>query len=68
MNFIMKNQKMPLLLFLGLLLNVAIAPGVYAASNGDLNRSNAYAIGLLGIVIFGLAIYLALVIMQPEKF
>lgn len=54
--------------FFALLLNVAIAPAVYAASDGTMSRGMAYALGLLGIVIAGLAIYLTWVIVQPERF
>ncbi len=49
-------------------LNLAIAPAVYAAGEGHLSRSAAYALGLLGIVVVGLAIYLGLVIAKPERF
>lgn len=62
------QQKYPLWIFLGLCLNLIIAPAVLAASNGNLDRVNAYAIGLLGLVTLALAVYLFAVILQPERF
>lgn len=56
------------ILLLGLLANAAIAPALYAATGNEITRGTAYALGLLGIVVFGLAAYLATVIVQPEKF
>jgi|GEM_PF-1317300 len=66
-------MKLPLpplsrLLLWGLLLNLAIAPAVYAASNSNLDRSTAYAIGLLLVLVLALAAYLTIVILQPERF
>jgi K+-transporting ATPase KdpF subunit len=62
-----KRPRLPLGLFLALILNVAIAPAIYAATD-ETTRGNAYAIGLLGLVVVGLAVYLALVILKPEQF
>lgn len=62
------NRKFPYLLFAGLLTNAAIAPAVSAASNEAISRSTAYAIGSLVVIVLGLAIYLAFVIIHPEKF
>lgn len=59
---------LPKILLLGLLANAAIAPSLHAATGSDIPRGTAYALGLLGIVVVGLAIYLAAVIVQPEKF
>ncbi|NJK33782.1 MAG: potassium-transporting ATPase subunit F [Oscillatoriales cyanobacterium SM2_2_1] len=56
------------LIFLGLLLNLAIAPALYAANNQTLGRDTAYAIGLLLILVLSLAGYLVWVIVQPERF
>ncbi|MBR8839217.1 MAG: K(+)-transporting ATPase subunit F [Stigonema ocellatum SAG 48.90 = DSM 106950] len=61
-------RSVPLKLFLALSLNVVIAPAVLAASGGTISRVNAYAIGLLGLVTLGLAIYLMMVMLQPERF
>ncbi|MBD1877086.1 potassium-transporting ATPase subunit F [Nodosilinea sp. FACHB-131] len=62
------KPTLPKILLLGLLANAAIAPALYSATGPDIPRGTAYAIGLLGIVVVGLAIYLATVIVQPEKF
>lgn len=62
------KPTLPKILLLVLLVNAAIAPAIYAATGSDLTRGTAYALGLLGIVVVGLAIYLAAVIVQPEKF
>jgi len=63
-----RRQKFPLWIFLGLLLNIVIAPAILANTDGNLTRGNAYALGLLGLVIISLTIYLFFVIFQPEKF
>lgn len=63
-----RRRKYPLWLFLGICANLIIAPAVFAATNGNLDRTNAYAIGLLGIVTLALAVYLFAVILQPERF
>ena len=63
-----RRKRLPVGLLLGLCLNLAIAPAVLAATSGTIERSTAYAIGLLGIVTLGLAIYLVVVIFQPERF
>jgi len=63
-----RRQKFPLWIFLGLCLNLAIAPAVLATTNGSLARGNAYALGLLGLVTLALAVYLFAVILQPERF
>ncbi|MBS0017151.1 ATPase [Limnospira fusiformis CCALA 023] len=62
------KPTLPKILLLGLLLNLAIAPALYAATDQNITRGTAYALGLLGIIVVGLAIYLAIVIVQPEKF
>jgi K+-transporting ATPase KdpF subunit len=54
-------------LFMALCLNLAIAPALYATTE-SLERGNAYALGLLGLVVVGLAVYLTAVILQPERF
>ncbi len=55
-------------LFLAVCLNVVIAPTVMAATGGTFSRLNAYAIGLLLLVTVGLAIYLMMVMLQPQRF
>ncbi|NJL49475.1 MAG: potassium-transporting ATPase subunit F [Leptolyngbyaceae cyanobacterium SM2_5_2] len=54
-------------LFVALCLNLAIAPALYATT-GSLERGNAYALGLLGLAVVALAVYLTAVILQPERF
>lgn len=61
-------RTVPLKLFIALCLNLIVAPAVLAASGGTISRVNAYAIGLLGLVTVGLAIYLMMVMLQPERF
>lgn len=56
-------------LFLALCLNLILAQAVYAAAgDNDITRTNAYAIGLLGLVTVGLAVYLLVVMFQPQRF
>jgi K+-transporting ATPase KdpF subunit len=62
------QQKLPLAIFMGLCVNLLIAPVVYAAADGALERSHAYALGLLGLVTLGLVVYLFVVVFQPERF
>ncbi|OKH40960.1 potassium-transporting ATPase subunit F [[Phormidium ambiguum] IAM M-71] len=49
-------------------LNLIVAPAVYAAAGGEIERSSAWAIGLLGLLTLALSIYLFVVIFQPERF
>ena len=63
-----RRQKLPLAIFLVLCLNLIIAPTVYAATNGSLERRSAWALGLLGLVTLGLTVYLFIVVFQPERF
>jgi K+-transporting ATPase KdpF subunit len=62
------RQKLPLAIFIVLCLNLAIAPVVYAASDGILERRSAWAIGILGFVTIAIVIYLLVAIFQPERF
>jgi K+-transporting ATPase KdpF subunit len=45
-----------------------VAPAVYAATGGQLDRRYVYSIGLLALVTLGLCIYLFAVVFQPERF
>ncbi len=63
-----RKQKLPLYLFLAMCFDVAIAPMVYAATNEQLSRTQAWALGLLGLVAVGLSVYLFFVMFVPEKF
>ncbi|MBE9213205.1 K(+)-transporting ATPase subunit F [Plectonema cf. radiosum LEGE 06105] len=62
-----RRQKFPLWIFLGLCLNIIVAPAVYAATP-NIERTTAYALGVLGLVTVGLGVYLFAVILQPERF
>lgn len=62
-----RRNSVPVGLFLLMCLNLFIAPAVLAA-NDNLDRTAAWAIGLLGIVTLGLSVYLFLVIFKPERF
>ena len=55
-------------LFLLMSLNLVIAPAVYAATGEEITRKAAWALGILGLVILGLSVYLFVVIFQPERF
>ncbi|MCX7595977.1 MAG: potassium-transporting ATPase subunit F [Fischerella sp.] len=63
-----RRQKLPLAIFISLCVNLVIAPIVYAAADGALQRRSAWAIGVLGFVTLALIIYLFFVIFQPERF
>ncbi|MGJ3249480.1 MAG: K(+)-transporting ATPase subunit F [Elainellaceae cyanobacterium] len=63
-----RRHRVALGVFAALCLNLAIAPAVLASTNGSIERSTAYAIGILSLVPLGLAIYLFAVIFQPERF
>jgi K+-transporting ATPase KdpF subunit len=62
-----RRHRVAIGMFMALCLNLAIAPALYAATD-SLERGNAYALGLLGLVVVALAIYLTAVILQPERF
>jgi K+-transporting ATPase KdpF subunit len=63
-----RKQHLPLTIFIVMCLNLVIAPVVYAAADGTLERRSAWAIGILGVVILALVIYLFVVVFQPERF
>jgi F subunit of K+-transporting ATPase (Potass_KdpF) len=62
-----RKQHLPLAIFLLLCLNLAITPVVYAASDGNLERRSAWAIGILGFITIAVVIYLFVVVFQPER-
>ncbi len=62
------RQKLPRYLFLALCFNLALAPVVYAAAGNELSRSQAWALGLLGLSTVALSIYLFFVMFVPERF
>jgi hypothetical protein len=41
---------------------------VYAATSEQFSRSQAWALGLLGVGVLSLSTYLFVVMFQPEKF
>jgi hypothetical protein len=55
-------------LFLAICSNLIIAPMVYAATSEQFSRSQAWALGLLGVGVLSLSTYLFVVMFQPEKF
>ena len=63
-----RRQKLPLYLFLGLCFNLVLAPAVFAATGGEMSRSQTYWLSALGLVTIALAIYLFFVMFVPEKF
>ncbi|BAY24163.1 K+-transporting ATPase subunit F [Calothrix sp. NIES-2100] len=63
-----RKQKLPLYLFLGMCFNLVVAPVVYAATGEQFSRTQAWALGLLGIATLSLSIYLFFVMFVPEKF
>lgn len=63
-----RREQLPLAIFLVLCLNLAIAPVVYAAADGQLERRSAWAIGILGLVTLGIVVYLFDVIFRPERY
>jgi K+-transporting ATPase KdpF subunit len=62
------RHKLPLAIFLILSLNIILAPIVHAATNGTWQRTQAYALGILGLVTLGLVIYLFDVVFRPERY
>lgn len=63
-----QRNPLPIQIFLLLCLNLLLAPAVDAATGAEITRKASYALGLLGIVIVGLSVYLFIVIFQPERF
>ncbi|MEA5573610.1 potassium-transporting ATPase subunit F [Calothrix sp. UHCC 0171] len=63
-----KDNRIPLGLLIVLCFNLFLAPVVQASTPGDTPRWQAYTIGLLGLAIASLSIYLFVVIFQPERF
>jgi K+-transporting ATPase KdpF subunit len=63
-----QHRRLSCQIFLALCLNLLLSPAVLAATGGSVSRLNAYAIGLLGLVVLGLAIYLLTVMLQPQRF
>ncbi|EKQ66820.1 potassium-transporting ATPase, F subunit family protein [Leptolyngbyaceae cyanobacterium JSC-12] len=62
------KRKHSLYLFLALCLNLIVAPVVYAAGGNEFSRTQAWALGLLGLGTIALSVYLFFVMVVPEKF
>jgi K+-transporting ATPase KdpF subunit len=62
------SKKLPLVIFLVLSLNAILAPAVYAATGDGWERTQAYALGILGLVTLGLVVYLFDVVFRPERY
>jgi K+-transporting ATPase KdpF subunit len=62
------RRKVPRYLFCLLCFNLILAPAVQAATGEAFSRSQAYALGILGLVTLALSIYLFVVMFQPERF
>lgn len=62
------KQKLPLIAFALLCVNLLFAPVVYAAASGAIERQAAWAIGVLLLLTVALAGYLFVVVFQPERF
>jgi K+-transporting ATPase KdpF subunit len=62
------RHPIPVQLFWVMCFNLIIAPAVYAAADEGLTKKAAWGLSLLGLAIVGLAVYLIVVIFQPERF
>jgi hypothetical protein len=62
-----RRQKLFLILFLGLSLNIIFTPIVYAAI-GKFEPRHSYAIAGLGAITLGIIIYLFDVVFRPERY
>lgn len=62
------QKKVPRYLLFLLCLNLVIAPAVQATTGNELTRSQAYALGILGLMTVAFSIYLFVVMFQPERF
>lgn len=63
-----KRRQLFIFLLALLCFSVVIAPAVLASTGGTLDRSQAYALTILGLGTLALSIYLFLVMFQPERF
>jgi K+-transporting ATPase KdpF subunit len=61
------KQKLPLIIFTLVCLNLVITPVVYAVDS-TLQIRFTWAYGVLGAILLGLIIYLCVVIFLPERF
>jgi K+-transporting ATPase KdpF subunit len=63
-----RRRKFPRYAFLALCFNLLLAPAVQAATGNELSRTQSYALGILGLGVVALGIYLFVVMFQPERF
>lgn len=63
-----RKRKFPRYAFLALCFNLLLAPAVQAATGNELSRTQSYALGILGLGVVALGIYLFVVMFQPERF
>lgn len=63
-----RRYSVSIQLFLLTILEAAIAPAVYAAAGEEIARKTAWALGLLGLTVIALSVYLFWVIFEPERF
>lgn len=63
-----RRRKLPLYIFLAMCFNLVVAPVVYGATGEQFSRTQAWTLGLLGLVTVSLSIYLFFVMFVPEKF
>lgn len=68
LDFDFRRHKFSVALLLALCFNLLLAPLVYAATSGEMTRSQAWALGILGLSTVALSIYLFFVMFAPEKF
>lgn len=61
------KQKLPIIIFTLVCLNLVITPVVYAVDS-TLPVRFTWAYGVLGAIVLGLIIYLFVVIVLPERF
>jgi K+-transporting ATPase KdpF subunit len=64
----LNQKKIPRSLFLVLCFNLILAPAVQAATANEFSRTQAYALGILGLLALAYSIYLFVVMFQPERF
>jgi K+-transporting ATPase KdpF subunit len=62
------KHQFPRYAFLALCFNLLLAPAVQAATGSELSRTQSYALGILGLGVVALGIYLFIVMFQPERF
>ena len=63
-----RKRKFPRYAFLAMCFNLLLAPAVQAATGNELSRTQSYALGILGLGVVALGIYLFVVMFQPERF